>query len=305
MWWMMALMVGGLAGHAVLVGMLARSFIRPPRFRVNRTPAVYNLPFRELLLTSADGVALKGWYVPGSGPAGIVLCHGFPMNREDVVDFLPWLHRAGFHVLAFDFRALGESSGDTCTFGHLERHDVAAAVAELARQPGVDPDRIGALGLSMGGASVLMAAAETPAIRAVVSDSAFARLDEMVGERFRHVPLFYRGALSASVRYCAERWTGYTTRDVAPVAAIGRIPSGRVLLIHGTGDGLVPLRHARQLQAAARPPVELWEVPDVRHVGAHAADPAAYEQRVVHFFRDRLCGTGAPREAEAGDTLNP
>jgi dipeptidyl aminopeptidase/acylaminoacyl peptidase len=288
MGWMIALTVLGATGHAALALLLARSFVRPPRFPVRRSPAAFGLTYREVTLTSDDGVRLRGWYVPGAGRAGIVLCHGFPMNREDVADFLPWLHAAGFHVLAFDFRALGESDGDLCTFGYREKQDVAAAVATLARQPGVDPRRIGAMGISMGGASTLLAAAETPEIRAVVADSAFARLDEMLEERFRHIPPIYRGALCSSVRLCAERWSGCSMREIAPVSVIREIAPRPILIIHGTADGLVPLRHARQLHAAAGDGIELWEVPDARHVGCHAAMGPAYERRVVRFFLDAL-----------------
>src|SRR5207249_5298673 len=142
------------------------------------------------------------------------------------------------------------------------------------------PRRIGAMGLSMGGATVLLAAAETPSIRAVVTDSAFARLDEMVQERFRVVPAFYRGMLCSSVRFCAERWSGCAAGEVSPIAAIHRIAPRPVLIIHGTADALVPIRHARQLEEAAGPAATLWEIPGAAHVGCHAAEPEEYERRV-------------------------
>jgi dipeptidyl aminopeptidase/acylaminoacyl peptidase len=287
-WMLMLLMLGG-AGHAALVVGLARYFIHPPRGRIGRTPADIGLAFREITVASADGFELKGWYVPGTGPAGIVLCHGFAANRTDLLVYLPWLHRAGFHVLTFDFRAAGESRGDVCTFGLYEKRDVEDAARLLVQQPGVDAHRIGAMGLSMGGATVLLAAAETPSIRAVVTDSAFARLDEMVAERFRLVPAFYRGTLSSSVRFCAERWAGYDSRDVVPVEAIRHIAPRPVFLIHGPEDHLVPVRHARMLREAAGGPVELWEVPGAGHVGCHATAPEEYERRVVGFFRGALC----------------
>lgn len=288
--WMLTLAIAGGVGHAALVLSLARYFTRPPRYRVGRSPADVGLAYRDITVKSADGLELKGWYLPGTGPAGIVLCHGFPANRECLVPFLPWLHRAGFHVLTFDFRALGESPGDLCTFGLREKQDVEASVKLLTQQPGVDPDRIGAMGLSMGGATVLLAAAETPTIRAVVTDSAFARLDEMVMERFRPVPAFYRGTLSSSVRFCAERWAGYRSADVVPVDAIPHIAPRPILLIHGPKDHLVPIRHARLLQEAAGKPVELWEVAGAGHVRCYATATEEYERRVVRFFRAALCG---------------
>jgi uncharacterized protein len=294
--WLLAFMLLGGGAHAALAVVLARYFIHPPRYRVGRTPRDLGLEYRDVTLTSSDGVQLKGWYVPGAGTAGIVVCHGFPANRECLLEFIPWLHRAGFHVLTFDFRALGESSGDLCSFGLHEKEDVKAAVAMLAAQPGVEKDAIGAMGLSMGGATVLLAAAETPRIRAVVTDSAFARLDEMVAERFRPVPVFYRGALCTSVRFCAERLSGYTTADVAPVAAIRRIAPRPILLIHGGADQLVPVRHARMLHDAAGERVQYWELPGVGHVQCYAAGREEYERRVVRFFGEALGGKGGRSE---------
>jgi uncharacterized protein len=294
--WMLTFLLLGGAGHAALVLSLARYFTRPPRYKVDRTPADVGLKYEDIVVKSADSLELKGWYLPGTGPAGIVLCHGFPANRECLLAFLPWLHRAGFHVVTFDFRALGESPGDVCTFGLQEKRDVEAAATLLAREPGVDAHRIGAMGLSMGGATVLLAAAETPSIRAVVTDSAFARLDEMVVERFRLVPAFYRGTLSSSVRFCAERWAGYDSRDVVPVDAIPHIAPRPILLIHGPKDHLVPIRHARMLRAAAGAPTELWEVPGAGHVRCYATAPEEYERRVVQFFRQALCAGGERKE---------
>src|SRR5689334_16709153 len=97
---MIVLMLLAAAGHVVVVGALARWFIHPPRSKVRWTPAHHGLAYRDVTVRSPDGVQLKAWYVPGTSPAGIVLCHGFPGCRADLVDFLPWLHRAGFHVLA-------------------------------------------------------------------------------------------------------------------------------------------------------------------------------------------------------------
>src|ERR1051326_6664344 len=93
------LAVLGVVGHAALVVVLANTFIHPVRRKVRQTPAEHGLAYRDVTITTADGVSLKGWYVPGSGSAGIVLCHGQGGSRADVGAFIPWLHRAGFHVL--------------------------------------------------------------------------------------------------------------------------------------------------------------------------------------------------------------
>lgn len=269
--------------------LLARWFLRPARYPVRETPARYGLQYESLWLTSADGTRLAAWFVPRPGArAAVVLCHGYPANRSDVLDLIPPLHRAGFHVLAFDFRAMGESEGRICTLGREEPEDVRAAVAYLRAHPDVDPERVGVLGISMGAACALMAAARDPGIRAVVADSAFARLDEMVEERFRFLPLPLRRPLVFSTTWWGERLAGFSAAQVSPEVEVAHIALRPVLFIHGACDTLIPVAHARRLHAAAGAPKALWIVPEAGHVRAWANRPAEYEVRIVTFFREAL-----------------
>jgi dipeptidyl aminopeptidase/acylaminoacyl peptidase len=276
------------SGSAVgrLLGYL---YVHPPRLPVLSTPARYGLSYEHVWLTASDGTRLAAWYVPCPGArAAVILCHGYSTNRQAMLDLIPPLHRAGFHVLAFDFRALGESEGAVCTLGRQERLDVLAAVDYLMTQPEVDPDRIGALGWSMGAAACLMAAAESRDLRAVVADSSFARLDGMAEERLRPLPRFVRDPLARSSRDWAERFSGYAAAEVVPVAAVGRMAPRPLLIIHGEQDRLIPVAQARMLYASAPAPCELWTVPGARHVRAHARHRDAYERRVIAFFRRHL-----------------
>lgn len=292
---------------------LAYVFLHPLRQRVRRTPACFGLRFERVTLTSSDGTRLAAWYVPRPGArAAVVLCHGYPSSREDVLELIPALHRAGFHVLAFDFRALGESDGRICTLGREEPQDVLTAIAFLRSRQEVDPGRIGVLGTSMGAACCLMAAARSEAIRAVVADSAFARLDWMVGERFRLLPPLIRWPLARSTRWWAERFASFSAAEVCPLAAVPRIAPRTILFIHGGADELIPLAHARLLYAASLtcPPgsparartspgrmeaCALWIVPGVFHARCHACQPAEYERRVIAFFRRSLAPTPQTR----------
>jgi len=286
--WRVTVWSGGAAGGFALLGAgLAWAFLNQVRIPGEGTPADSELPYETVTLTSSDGLRLKGWYVPCPGArAAIVVCHGYRANRQGLISFLPFLHRAGFAVLTFDFRAMGESEGRQCSFGRLEKEDVRAAVRYL-RQHGVGPGQVGVLGLSMGGASAIMAAAEEPDIGAVVADSAFSRLDEMVMQRFS--PLGRPGVpLAQCTQWWAERMTGYPASNVSPIAAIPRIAPRPVLLIHGEVDSYTPAAHSRALFGAAREPKELWIVPNAGHVQSHSTAREEYERRVADFFRHAL-----------------
>jgi uncharacterized protein len=266
---------------------LAWSFLHPARTRGRGTPADVGLKYETITLTAPDGVRLVAWHVPRPGAkAGVVVCHGYRANRQDVTSMLPFLHRAGFAVVTFDFRAMGESEGQRCSFGHSEKDDVRTAVRFL-RQQGVDAGQVGVLGLSMGGSTATMAAAEDTDIGGVVADSAFARLDEMVLQRFSGLgPV---GApLAGCTRWWAERIVGFPASAVAPVAAAARLAPRPLLLIHGEADAYTPIAQSRALYDAAGEPRELWPVPDAPHVGSHSTVPEEYERRVAAFFRGAL-----------------
>jgi uncharacterized protein len=70
---------------------------------------------------------------------------------------------------------------------------------------------------------------------------------------------------------------------VSVTAALGEsaVP---VLLIHGTADQNIPLRHAHAIARANPERVELWTVPGAAHTGAWSAFPAEYETRVLRFL---------------------
>lgn len=262
--------------------------LRPVRVPPLRTPRLLGLPYRPVRLPVA-GAVLSGWHLPAPGArAGLVLCHGHNNCRTQFLAMLRPLHAAGFSLLAFDHRSMGTSSGSLCTYGFHEQHDVLAAARWLQEQEGLE--RVGLYGISMGGASALLAAAAEPGIGAVVTDSAFARLDEVLERHFLYLPAPARGALSRSVAGWCERWSGARVADVAPEAALAAAAPRPVLVIHGGRDLLVPPDHGRRLAAAAGPLAEHWEVPGAGHVACRARAGAEYPRRVTEFFRTHLLG---------------
>jgi uncharacterized protein len=279
---------GAAVGYLLLGAGVAWMFLHPPRARGHGTPADYGLAYEPVTLTAPDGVKLAGWYVPCAGArAGIVLCHGYGASRRFVTGLLPFLHRAGFAVITFDFRGEGESGGRFCSFGQCEKEDVRTAVRYLRVHAGVGSGHVGALGLSLGGAAAIMAAAEDPDIGAVVADSAFARLDEMVPQRLGHLG-FAGPLLACCTQWWGERMAGFSVAAVAPAAVAAQISPRPLLLIHGEADSHTPPAQSKELYAAAHEPKQLWIVPGAEHVGCYDTAREEYERRVTQFFREAL-----------------
>lgn len=103
---------------------------------------------------------------------GIVMCHGFTAVKEVLLpDIAQRLSQAGYVVLTFDYRFLGESGGEPRRqiIPMRQIEDIRNAVTFLQQQAEVDPERIGLLGVSLGGANVSYAAGVEERVKATVS----------------------------------------------------------------------------------------------------------------------------------------
>jgi uncharacterized protein len=157
------------------------------RAPIDRTPLSVSLQYEDVSFPAADGVEIRGWFIPSGerpGPA-IAFVHGWLWNRlgnvegqvpvpDKSVDFLPAakaLHDAGFHVLLFDLRHHGESARGKAplTYGVYEARDFIGAVDYLRGRNDVDNDRIGAIGCSMGGNSVMYGTPQCQPVKALMA----------------------------------------------------------------------------------------------------------------------------------------
>ena len=125
-------------------------------------------PYRPVTLGTRDGLTLAGWYAPSRNRAAVIV---FP-GRVGPVAHARVLTRHGYGVLMLDRRGEGESDGDYNARGWGGEPDLEAAISYLVRRPDVDAERIGGLGLSVGGELLLQTAARDRRLRAVVSEGA-------------------------------------------------------------------------------------------------------------------------------------
>src|SRR6059058_4593455 len=100
---------------------------------------------REKVHFTSGGDRCAAWHYPGVNGACVVMAAGLAVTKEPGTDpFAARFHEAGFSVLAFDFRRLGESGGhprQVVSMGD-QRADYRAAVAFARTLPGVDPAKV-------------------------------------------------------------------------------------------------------------------------------------------------------------------
>jgi fermentation-respiration switch protein FrsA (DUF1100 family) len=255
-----------------------------------RTPINFGMVYDDVAVTTKDGLRLVGWYVPTKNGAVVIAQHGYKASRGEMLNEAALLHQQGFGVLVNAMRAHDMSDGDLISFGARELGDLALWLDFVSSQPGVDRNRVGLLGNSLGGTLALEFAAETPAVRAVATNSAFSSLTDTIDTSIRFftgLPPFPFGPL---ITFWAERAAGVTVADVDATKVIGRISPRGVLLMQGGADVVISTESGRRLYEAAGEPRELWFDPDVGHSRFDTARPEEFERRVTTFFRKHLLG---------------
>jgi fermentation-respiration switch protein FrsA (DUF1100 family) len=260
----------------------------PPRMEYTALADESGKPIRKVPLKTADGLRLTGWFLPPRNGATIIVQHGYRASSAAMLPVGLMLARHGYGVLWFDFRAHGQSEGDQVSFGLHEVHDTNAALDFLLQQPEVDPAKIGLLGVSMGGATGILAAAENYRIQALAVEAVFAELRDQVGVGIQVQTSLPARPLDSLFIFFAEQQTGDELGNVSPLACIGRISPRAVLIMQGGEDARILPDSGQRLLDAAGEPKEHWHEPSAAHCALFTCVPQRYEQRVVSFFDRHL-----------------
>lgn len=250
------------------------------------SPWEVQVPYESVEFRTVDGIALRGWWFPRESDRVVIGLTGHRGTKQDLLGIGSSLWRAGNNVLLFDFRACGESDRAPLSLAHFELSDVRAAIAYVTDR--VPDARIALVGYSMGASLAILAAAEDSRIDAVVADSPFATVSDLVATAYHRHRLPARPLVALTD--ALNRWRyGYRFATVRPLDAVSAIAPRPLMLIHGAGDSVVPVQHAHDLAAAAGD-AALWILPDIRHCGAYFADREEYVRRVTAFVDHAFSG---------------
>jgi pimeloyl-ACP methyl ester carboxylesterase len=246
----------------------------------------YGLQGEEISFTTPDGLKLRGVWIPStSSEKAVIILHGHGGSYDFDLYRAPALHRAGFNVLLFDFRAHGRSDGRQMTFGYQEQRDMDGAM-EFLHQHGVR--HIGLLGFSYGGIVAMLYSAENRDIEAVVSDGGPARMRTAIAARGVEMgfPLWLTRALAWLIICITSIRLRASLFHYEPIRHVGRISPRPILFIHGDHDQYLP--DFDELYAAAGTPKALWRLPDAGHTTASQLYPEEHSRKVIEFFERNL-----------------
>jgi pimeloyl-ACP methyl ester carboxylesterase len=239
-----------------------------------------------LSFTDPQGGEHEGWLLLGlKGAPAIILCHGHNSNRSELLALGSVLRQNHFNVYVFNF-AGPRTKHKYSDLGLWQTGDLLAAIDKVAKQPGVNPHRVGLFGVNTGGYAALAAAEQNPLVKALAVDSVYddprqmleAQVDLALGgssKWFRMLPNagFYLATLGKK-----------RPPVLAQLAKLGDMPK---LFIQG-GDSPLLARATEVVYDSAPQPKRLLVLSHSYTTLASGAVKKEYEDQVLNFFLQNL-----------------
>lgn len=290
-----------LAVRIYYVRIILRVFETKPPFRAHLFPPD---PTAEALdFTTTDGITLRGSLhrQPDRTAKGLILfCPETDSSHWSARSYCHALMEDGFDVLSFDFRGQGESDPFP---GYVPDHwptmyevdDVRAAIDFIARRDDLKHLPLGLMGISRGSMLALIAAAESPKVRAVCCEGAYST-DSLMLYFILHwsriyLPQWVRMLIPMwhfKLTLKIVRWTSRILRQKPYVVLEKWLPKLRnrpVLLVAGERDNYVHPDVAKELVRCIHSSnAQVWTVPSAKHNRARAVAAAEYDRRLTAFF---------------------
>ncbi|WP_048078790.1 alpha/beta hydrolase [Desulfurococcus mucosus] len=265
--------------------------LKPPREPPKWTPRDWGLKHEDIVVETADGVKLRGWFIKGSKSSTVIVIHGYTAskyNEKYVKPVVSILAGKGYNVLVYDQRGHGESEGTT-TLGYREVDDLNNIIEWLKRNHPDASKSIGVIGYSMGGAVALMHASKHGTAAAYIADSPYVDIFESGKRWIKRSSEPLRSMLLIVyplIAWFTERKMGVPSEELRLYRYARGLKGKRILIIAGGKDDLVATSEINRLVdeiVSAGGDVELW-ITGSRHVETIVDNPGEYGEKINGFL---------------------
>jgi uncharacterized protein len=291
----------------IIILLMAHALLRPKRMTDARalvklrrlTPGDLGLEFEEISfdirdLSRGEKLKIAAWWLPhaAGGDRCAVLIHGYSDAKVGAIAWAPLLASLGFHILALDLRAHGQSGGIYCTAGFWERSDLNQVIDLLKAGHPQQTRQTILFGISLGAAVAAAAAVDRDDLSAVILESPYAEYSHATSHQSERLglpgPLFQRAALKA-----AQKIARCDFSAVSPIKMIPKIPCPLMVISSGD-DPFVPpvdlaaIKMSVQSRGDRDGPSVYWGIDQVHHVLGMAHDPHEYTRKISEFLSQAL-----------------
>lgn len=241
-------------------------------------------------MKSNDGLKLKAEYLPNPAqkdqqvPKVMILVHGYTSRGTLLEVYAKMFYEMGYDIVIPDLRGHGRSEGDYIGFGWPDRLDLLKWTNKTIANFHGKVD-IGWWGVSMGGATVMMASGEKvpKQVKAIIEDCGYSstkeELDYQLKQQFNLPSFPIEPLTSAYVDYKDH----YNFEESSSVKQLhkNKLP---MLFIHGEDDKFVPFWMLKKCADATNGPKEIYTVKGATHARSYEKNPKKYQEVVKNFL---------------------
>lgn len=246
----------------------------------------------ELHTTSFDGLKLYATLLRGStkGKKVVVAIHGYhAASNWDFGGMVQFYHERGYHVLLPDCRAHRRSEGKLVGFGWLDRLDAIRWCRKMARMFGPDAEIL-LTGVSMGGATVMMASGEKDLpseVKAIIEDCGFTSAMDQFEYMF---PAQVKFLAKPILFFCSLISMVFNHHSLYKASSLKQLEKNTrpILFFHGEEDDFVPPFMMERCFEAASGVKDYLMVPVAKHAQCCDVDPKAYKEKISSFLKETI-----------------
>ncbi len=266
---------------SLVLGLIIIRGFKTPSQKHCKTPADHNIEFEEVSIPTKNNKNLYGWWIKANKTAPTtILMHGWGKNVGRLMPYINSLQGKGFNLLAFDSRNHGSSDNDDFSSMVKFAEDICASIDFIEQKPCAEKNNISLIGLSIGGAASIYAAAHDPRIKKIITIGAPSNPANVMALHIRkkHVPQPLIWLVFEFMQYKIGK-------RFSKIAAEKNIfkTKAKIFLIHGTLDKVVPFSQSELLIKASNPKqTELWAINGKGHSNCHYE--VGFWDRVLKFL---------------------
>jgi len=248
---------------------------------VKQANSVPDSSFETVYLKTKNGLKLEAWYraVPNANGT-VAMFHGHGGTKSGIVAEAAAFRSLGYNTFLLDFRAHGNSEGNTCTIGYREAEDVKLAY-DFLRQHG--HQNVILWGISLGAATITKSIYDydlTP--EKVILEMPFGSMMDAVKGRMKIMKLPAE-PLATMLAFWGGLENGFWAYGLKPTEYVKRIKCP-VLLQRGKLDPRVTQEETDQIYANIATAKTLMLYDSCGHESLYKKEPLKWKSAITSFL---------------------